>query len=162
MRLPARGDRCACENTMVAPKIAFLILIGIPAAAQQTARPPVEEAVAPAYPALAVIGRISGRVVVSVRVSQQGAVTEATSDEGDPMLREAGLQAARLWRFGGTVSGQEVKLNFIFRLMPKATPEPELGAIFRPPYTVEVRRITPGPVHHYARAARPEPDRRPD
>ncbi len=109
---------------------------------------------APDYPAAAVTGKVSGGVVVEVRVSPRGAVESATVVEGDALLRQPSLDAARLWRFRAQASGsngsREAKLVFSFRLMPKNTPEAQLGAIFRPPYTVEVRRITPEPASHFA------------
>ncbi len=126
--------------------------------ADESPAPAVEEAVAPVYPELAVLGRIAGSVIVAVRVSAKGDVAEATVIEGDALLRQASLEAARQWRFHAATS-REVRLIFTYKLMPKNTPEAELGAIFRPPYTVEVRRITPGPVHHYARAGGPGPDK---
>jgi hypothetical protein len=66
-------------------------------------------------------------------------------------LRQASLDAARLWRFRAQSGGPDVKLICSFQLMPKNTPEAQLGAVFRPPYTVEVRKITPEPVRHSAR-----------
>ena len=130
--------------------------------AQETPAPAVGEAVAPIYPELAFVGRIAGSVVVEIRVSERGEVSEAAIVEGDALLRQSSLDAARLWRFQAQAGGRELKLIFSYKLMPKNTPEAQLGAVFRPPYTVEVRRITPGPVHHYARAGAPERDKLPD
>jgi len=110
----------------------------------------VEEAVAPVYPAAAVTGRISGSVIVTVHVSDRGAVTNATVVDGNALLRQASLDAARLWRFQAHAAA-DLKLIFSFRFMPKNTPESQLGSVFRPPYTVETRKITPEPVTHYAR-----------
>jgi hypothetical protein len=135
----------------VLSKCVLTILVGAACLAQEIAPAAVEEAVAPVYPGLAVLGRISGSVIVDARVSERGAVSNAAAAEGEALLRQPSLDAARLWRFRAQPGEREVKLIFSFRLMPKNTPEAELGAIFRPPYTVEVRKITPGPVSHVAR-----------
>ena len=123
--------------------LAILVLLRFGCPAQQTAAIAVEEAVAPAYPAAAVAG-------------------------GHASLRQACLEAARLWRFSAQPASRDVKLTFLFRLMPKNTPEAQLGAVFRPPYTVEVRKIAAEKVTHYARdgseaepSAPPERDRPP-
>jgi TonB family protein len=143
-------------------KFAIPILIALSCLAQEKPAPPVEEAVAPVYPELAVLGRIAGSVIVAIHVSDHGAVADANVVEGEALLRQASLDAARQWRFGSQAGGSDLKLIFSYKLMAKGTPEAELGTIFRPPYTVEVRKINPGPVHHYARAAAPERDKRPD
>ena len=132
-------------------KCVLSILVSAVCLAQEIAPAAVEEAVAPVYPGLAVLGRISGSVVVDVHLSERGAVTGVAATEGEALLRQPSLDAARLWRFRAQPGERDVKLIFSFRLMPKNTPEAELGAIFRPPYTVEVRKTTPGPVSHVAR-----------
>ncbi len=126
----------------------LLILAAVPCLAQ------VEETTAPVYSAMAITARISGSVVVEVQVSERGAVTAATALEGDPLLRESSIDAARLWRFQPQGAAHQAKLIFSFRFMPKNTPYPELGTVFRPPYWVEVRRISPEPVSHVAQAGR--------
>src|SRR5579862_7186939 len=131
--------------------LAVFVLLGGCCLAQQPLPLAVEEAVAPAYPRRAVTARISGSVIVEVRVCEHGAVTAATIEEGNALLRQATLEAARLWRFQPQPGSHDVKLIFSFRLMPKDTPEAQLGTVFRPPYTVEVRKITPEPVSRFAR-----------
>lgn len=116
--------------------------------AQQLA---VEEAVAPVYPEAAVKGRAIGSVIVKAQVSERGTVTGASVEEGDTQLRQVSLAAARLWKFAAQAGSHEVRLIFSFRLMPQGTADAELGAVFRPPYTVEVRRLSPDPVSHVAR-----------
>lgn len=143
-------------------KFAVPILLTLSCLAQEKPAPAVEEAVAPVYPELAVLGRIAGSVIVAIHVSERGAVAEANIVEGESLLRQASLDAARQWRFSQQAGASELKLIFSYKLMAKGTPEAELGTIFRPPYTVEVRRINPGPVHHYAQAGRPERDKHPD
>lgn len=130
--------------------------------AQENTGPALAEAVAPVYPDLAVLGRIAGSVIVAVHISKDGAVAGASIRDGDQMLRQASLEAARLWHFEPRSAASDLDLIFTYKLMPKGTPEADLGAIFRAPYTVEVRRINPGPVRHYARAGKPARDRRSD
>jgi len=132
-------------------KYAIPMLVAWSCLAQPGSAPAVEEAVAPVYPAAAVTGRVSGSVIVGVRVAERGAVATAAAAEGDPLLRQASVEAARLWKFQARPGAHDLKLIFSFRLMPKNTPEAQLGAVFRPPYTVEVRKITPEPVSHFAR-----------
>jgi TonB family protein len=138
------------------------VLLASTCLAQETSAPAIEEAVAPVYPELAVVGRVAGSVIVAVHVSRQGVVTEATIADGEALLRQSSLDAARQWRFHAQADASDLKLIFSYKLMPKNTPEAQLGAVFRPPYTVEVRRINPGPVHHYARNGAPGRDKRPD
>ena len=143
---------------------AFIIALPAGAAclAEDPPAPVVAEAVAPNYPALAVLGRISGSVVVQVHISPKGTVAAVNVIEGDALLRQASLEAARLWRFEPQPAAREVKLIFSYRLMPKNTSEAETGTVFRPPFTVEIRKINPGPVSHVARnrPQAPGPDRR--
>lgn len=119
--------------------------------AQKSSSVPVDEAVAPAYPPAAVESRIAGTVTVLIHISEGGSVTDARVTEGHPLLRQSSLEAARLWRFRSRAKGRDVTLIFTFRLMPKNTPEAQLGAVFRPPYAVEVRKVPPQKVTHYAR-----------
>lgn len=130
-------------------RLALALLFSLACYAQEAAPPAVEEAVAPAYPAAALTGRVSGSVIVAVHISDHGAVTSASVVDGNALLRQASLEAARLWRFHAQPAA-DVKLIFSYRLMPKNTPEAQLGTVFRPPYTVEVRRMTPEPVSHFA------------
>ncbi|HVN04161.1 MAG TPA: TonB family protein [Bryobacteraceae bacterium] len=142
-------------------QLALAILLAC-ACLAQAPDPGVEVAVAPVYPELAVTGRISGSVIVDIHVTEQGAVESTAAPEGDALLRQAATDAARQWRFQARSARRDLKLIFSFRLMPKGTPEAQLGAVFRPPFTVEVRRASPGPVSHYARAEPPESGKRPD
>lgn len=137
---------------MLSRSLAVFVLTGLSCLAQQAPNLGVQEAVAPAYPASAVAGRISGSVIVAVHVSERGAVAGADIAEGNALLRQASLDAARLWRFQPQPGAHDVKIVFSFRLMPKDTPEAQLGTVFRPPYAVEVRRMTPEPISHYARS----------
>ncbi|HUO27800.1 MAG TPA: energy transducer TonB [Bryobacteraceae bacterium] len=146
---------------MLPRQLALAILLACAhACLAQMPDPGVVEAVAPVYPELAVTGRISGSVIVDIHVTEKGSVEGIAAPEGDATLRQAAIDAARQWRFQARSVPRDLKLIFSFRLMPKGTPEAQLGAVFRPPFTVEVRRASPGPVSHYARAVPPESGKR--
>jgi TonB family protein len=66
--------------------------------------------VQPAYPATAKAARAKGAVQVQITVNEGGEVIEARVINGQPMLRDAALQAAKQWRFKATeLSGAPVK-----------------------------------------------------
>jgi TonB family protein len=132
----------------------FAALFSIAVFSQQSSTLAVEEAVAATYPGPALNARVSGSVIVSIQISDRGMVTNSSVVEGDALLRQASLDAARLWRFHAQAGVHTLKLIFNFRFMPKNTPEAQLGPIFKPPYTVEIRKITPEPVTHYAKIVR--------
>ena len=124
--------------------------------------PVVEEAAAPIYPELAVTARVSGTVNIEVRVSPLGEVTSVAVTQGDPLLRQASLDAAKRWKFRPHSGGPAVKLTFVYRFLQKETAGARSEAVFRPPFTVEVRKIAPEPVRHVARNEEPAGDRRRD
>jgi TonB family protein len=75
----------------------------------------------PAYPEEAKAAKISGAVVVEVKIDEQGKVVGARALSGHPLLRDAALEAARQWVFQPTtLEGQPVKVigtitfNFAF------------------------------------------------
>lgn len=77
--------------------------------------------VEPPYPAIAKAARVQGQVQIQIGISETGAVTDVTLISGNPLLREAALQAARQWRFIPTeLNGQRVRaiglLTFNFKL----------------------------------------------
>ncbi len=68
--------------------------------------------VTPAYPAMARQIRASGHVQVLVTISEEGLVIEATPLNGHPLLRGAGVDAARQWLFSPTtLSNVPVKVQ---------------------------------------------------
>lgn len=109
----------------------------------------VISAVAPLYPVIirGTLGAIDVRTEVSVemKVDRSGTVTAARSVSGHPILRVPAARAARQWKFASCDMCEEVRtvhLSFIFRTMPRGTPEEEMTPIFGPPYRVEVRRYS--------------------
>jgi TonB family protein len=70
--------------------------------------------VQPAYPAIAKSARAQGAVQVQISVNESGEVIDARVINGQPLLRDAALQAAKQWRFKPTeLSGVPVKTQGI-------------------------------------------------
>lgn len=90
---------------------------------------------APVYPAVARAARAEGRVTVEVVVNEEGKVESAKAVDGHPLLRDAGVDAARQWEFAPTkLVNQPVKvtgrISFNFTL---SKDEPAPGAGVPPP-----------------------------
>jgi TonB family protein len=120
---------------------------GVAAASQSVesadcSQPPiVVTAIAPAFPDVPHRARISGVVVVAVHVDPAGRVASAqTVPEKPPNLNfvDAAVAAAKRWEFNPAAGcdSRQAELKFDFKL-PMA-PAPDAGAVFRPPYTVEI------------------------
>lgn len=77
--------------------------------------------VEPTYPEAAKAAQITGAVVVEIEIDKEGNVAAARAISGHPLLRAAGVEAARQWQFEPTiVEGKAVKvigsLTFNFSL----------------------------------------------
>ena len=75
----------------------------------------------PAYPRMAILGRIEGSVSVEVVISPDGRVEVARAVSGHPLLKPAAAEAARSWRFQPTLlNGMPVRatgiITFVFKL----------------------------------------------
>lgn len=69
---------------------------------------------APVYPSVAVVSDVSGTVAVHVLVDESGRVMTAEATSGNPLLREAAVDAAFQARFAPTrLKGQPVKVSGI-------------------------------------------------
>jgi TonB family protein len=142
-------SRCNFISTTV---LAACLLLGIvtPASAARSKQTPAEDvpvvtAVASIFPRLAMAARVSGAVVVLVKVDAQGKVVSADAVSGHPLLRGAAREAAILWRFAPAPGGlleRSVWLTFLYTLVLDAT-EAELAPTFSLPYKVEVRYMVP-------------------
>lgn len=67
---------------------------------------------APSYPREAQEARASGTVAVEIVVDEEGRVVSAEAVSGHELLREAAVEAARLWLFSPTLlSGQPVRIS---------------------------------------------------
>lgn len=87
--------------------LAFLTAALITLNAQEEGRrsPMMEAYQALRYPPLAHQARISGTVIVRVRVDDSGQVVESRSLSGHRLVRGATEENARLWRYGKNSAG---------------------------------------------------------
>lgn len=106
---------------------------------------PVTAAVAPQYPPIAVLARLSGSVIVRVTVDEAGTVTRADATRGHPVLRRAATEAAKKWKFEiAPDSSRTALLEFDFKVLPEKS-DLEGETTFMPPNRVEVRKRPPEP-----------------
>jgi TonB family protein len=118
-----------------------LIIVFAVAQTVFAAEPPVViSSPRPAYPAEAAAGKVSGAVLVDVRISADGKVIEANPITGHQILRDSSKKAALLWRFKaleGSSVIRSVRLTFIYHetsyVEPKEKPE------FTSPYQAEMQ-----------------------
>lgn len=107
----------------------------------------VVAAVAPAFPAIAVVARASGEVVVEVKINNAGEVSTARAKSGHPLLRRAAEAAARRWKFApaaGPADPRAASLTFVFNISEERKAEVASTPVFFPPYKVQVTS-TPRP-----------------
>ena len=88
----------------------------------------------PRYPALALQGQISGRVLIQVAVDRTGIKT--TSSKGHPILVKAVEEALREWEFETVVAAQEIVVDF--DIVGKPSDLGETTAVFRLPDYIHV------------------------
>jgi TonB family protein len=104
---------------------------------------PVKAAVAPQYPPIAVLARLSGSVAVRVVVDQSGNVTQADATKGHPVLKKAAREAAKKWKFEiAPAPSRTTLLEFDFKVLPEKS-DLESETTFMPPNKVEVRKRPP-------------------
>jgi TonB family protein len=115
----------------------------MPLAWAQGEKASLVEAVAPAYPLVAVYSSTGGQVKVKLVIDKSGAVTAVDVVEGHKLLASAAAEAARKWRFTAGSVESEATVVFSFRILPKGASDSDLAARFRPPFEMEVRRIIP-------------------
>jgi TonB family protein len=111
-------------------------------------------AVAPVYTPIAVLANVGGEVFVDVTVASDGKVRSTNALNGNKLLIHTSLEAAKRWRFEPGASDRKAVLKFSFRIMPKGTPEEDLGAMFMPPFSIEVRKTIPEQTMNYDPAAK--------
>jgi hypothetical protein len=125
--------------------------------AQQPAAEPtatVLTAVAPVYMPIAALANVGGDVSVEVTLASDGSVRYTNALNGNKLLIHASLEAAKRWHFEPGASDRKAVLKFSFRIMPKGTPEEDLGAMFTPPFSIEVRKTIPEQTVNYDPAAK--------
>jgi hypothetical protein len=111
-------------------------------------------AVAPVYTPIAVLANVSGDVFVEVTIDADGKVRSTAAINGNKLLIHASLEAAKRWRFGQGGADRKTVLKFSYRILPKGTPEEDLGAVFTPPLSIEVRKTIPEQTVNYDPAAK--------
>ena len=125
----------------------FMSLTFVPFVSGQITEQPIAiSAPRPPYPPLARAKRISGTVLVDVKVNSEGKVVEAKIVMGHELFREYSIIAAKGFRFkpfesaGGIFT---VRLTYIYH--DETYTEPEKKPDFKSPYQVEI----PLPVSHF-------------
>ena len=131
---------------------ALFVLYGLaPSSAGQSEQSPkVVAAATPFYPPIAMAARAAGDVTVEVKVGADGKVLSAAASSGHPLLQQAGVLAARRWKFEPAVDGARVRtanLTFTFRLNDEKRPLQEITPVFMPPYRVEIVGDPSGLIH---------------
>lgn len=111
----------------------------------QSGKPVVKRAIPAIYPPLAAVAEESGTVIVEVRVSPEGTVSEATAIDGHQLFRTAAERSARLWVFDSAAEhiSRVIPLTFSFKFIKKPNGAEDLLPAFMPPYSVEIRSTTP-------------------
>jgi TonB family protein len=108
-------------------------------------------AVAPKYPPLAALARVSGNVVIRVEIDASGSVTKAELVSGHPLLAKGALDAARRWRFESEpIQARTTEVKFKFVMLPEQS-ESNVETTFFPPDKVEVRYTPAKPPVNYRR-----------
>src|SRR5215471_1498964 len=83
-----------CAGVLV-PQESLPVIRITAAAAQQN----VIKRVEPAYPQLAKVARVQGRVIVGIVISPEGKVASERALSGHPILIQSAMDAVRLWEF---------------------------------------------------------------
>jgi hypothetical protein len=120
-------------------------VIALPERSQSILR--VRHAFAPPYDDRIYFLRSQGRVRIRVTVLQSGEVQDAVVTESfwnwNQTAEPFFLGYARKWLFEPVDQAQEADIVFDFKLLPKLTPDEDLGTVFVAPTTVEIRRREP-------------------
>src|SRR3954462_11674986 len=76
-------------------------------------QPAVTSLFAPSFPAFARQSRVAGTVLIRVEIDEAGNVSDASIQQGHPMLAVPALQAVKRWKFNrGCSSVQIVSMRF--------------------------------------------------
>jgi TonB family protein len=86
------------------------------------------EEVDPVYPELARRARISGSVVMSVAVDEQGNVTDVRVNKGHPLMNDAAVAAVKKWRYSPTLLNG-VPVPVITTVTINFSPEEPTGSV---------------------------------
>lgn len=101
--------------------IAMLVLLASASASLGQNPVLVRTAVAPHYPPVAISARVSGEVLVLVRIDADGHVALAKTQSGPAMLQAAAENAAKQWKLEPNPGREtEIQLSFKFVLLAEA------------------------------------------
>ena len=103
--------------------------------------PIVVSAVAPVYPAVALIVNLQGDFLVDVEIDRSGKVVSSKAVEGThKLMRKLVELTAERWQFAPDKNAEKrrhAQLTFTFRHTPKAK-RIDVLTVFYPPYKIEV------------------------
>lgn len=115
--------------------VCFLLMTGLVTVAQDKSAPrqqekkpeiKVLEKAGAEYPDEARRAGVEGKVVVEVTVETNGEVSLARVVTGHPLLNQAAIDAAKLWRFSNTYDGSvTLTLTFEFKDSDAPVPQPQ-------------------------------------
>lgn len=101
------------------------------------------EAIPSTYPPIAIAAKVSGTVVVRVKIRPDGIVESADVVSGPKLLHKPAKIAAEKWVFNKSSEKNQktriVDLNFIFIILPEGATSEELLPTFLPPYSVKIK-----------------------
>lgn len=106
----------------------------------------VVEAVAPTFPAVATLTGSEGKVLVHVKIDEDGTVQSMNFGDGLSIFKPVLNLAVQRWRFNAVKKNagyRKASLSFIFRYVSSEAKPEELLPIFRPPYEIEIRAKRP-------------------
>ncbi|MGI9035723.1 MAG: energy transducer TonB [Pyrinomonadaceae bacterium] len=97
--------------------------------------------VAPIYPPAAKAVHATGEVVVEVKIDKDGKVISAEAVSGHPLLKQAGIQAAKLWLFSADENSTEREGQIVFAFVPLGNLND--AANFKKPSRLEIIKREP-------------------
>jgi TonB family protein len=84
--------------------------------------------VAPIYPELAMRARVSGKVVLSIKVNEQGFVEDVQVMMAHPLLRDAAVDAVKQWQYSPTLlNGEPVPVLATVTVVFNLREDPMIG-----------------------------------
>jgi TonB family protein len=102
--------------------------------------------VMPRYFAAALATRSQGEVIVAVKVSPEGDVTEAKTISGNQILGGNSIYVLRNWKFNASKNKDEIReaeITFSYKLIEKRNKTTEALSVFSLPFRVEVTEVIP-------------------
>ena len=100
-----------------------------------------QKVVSPVYPDVMILTKVSGKVIVSIKVNKKGEVTEAKFIQGIKSLGKISEKAAKSWIFNSSQMNatRNGKLTFIYKLIPADSPYNEANIIYFSPFTMQIK-----------------------